>query len=46
MAEEGIDQRDLSQFLDVSNAQVIKNYLINASGQLVKIKGYTELFDA
>jgi hypothetical protein len=45
MGEKGINQRDLPQLLDPSQAQVISNYLITASGQLQKRNGLTELFN-
>ena len=39
LAKDGLDIRDLPQLLDTSKAQVIKNWLIDAQGQLIKRKG-------
>ncbi|MBT7929866.1 hypothetical protein HN682_08135 [Candidatus Peregrinibacteria bacterium] len=45
MAREGMNQRDLSQFLDVEFAQIIRNYIPVGTGQLEKREGQTEIFE-
>lgn len=45
MAPKGQNLRDLPQLLDVSYAQRIRNYLIDASGQLYKRQGLNKIVD-
>lgn len=45
MAREGMNQRDLSQFLDVEMAQIIRNYIPVGTGQLEKREGQTKIFE-
>lgn len=45
MAQSGMNQRDLSQFLDIKYAQIIRNYIPVGTGQLEKREGQTEIFD-